>query len=98
MNSHKTNGAMRTIQFTEIEFGSMTIVLEDIRGAKIKRAFDASMRNMKSFLRSMAKIRCISALPDDFYIISITKVLAVQSFPADIYYDVVIAEVIKNAE
>ena len=98
MNSHKTNGVMSTIQFTEIEFGSMTIVLEDLKAAKTKKVFDASIRNMKSFLRSMAKIRCISVLPDDFYIISITKVLAVQSFPADIYYDVVIADVIKNAE
>ena len=96
MNSEKTNGAMATISLTQIEFGSMTFVLDNLKKARIKKEYDVSLRQMKAFLRSMSKIGAIGKLPDDFYVISINRVLAVQSFPADVFYDIVIAEVVKN--
>ena len=96
MNSEKTNGAMATISMTQLEFGSMTFVLDNLEKARIKKEYDTGLCQMKAFLRSMSKIGVIGKLPDDFYIISINRVLAVQSFPADVFYDIVIAEVVKN--
>ena len=96
MNSEKTNGAMGTISMTQLEFGSMTFVLDNLEKARIKKEYDTRLRQMKAFLRSMSKIGAIKKLPDDFYIISINRALGVQSFPADVFYDIVIAEVIKN--
>ena len=96
MNSEKTNGAMATISLTQIEFGSMTFVLDNLEKARFKKEYDTGLRQMKAFLRSMSKIGAIKELPDDFYIISINRALGVQSFPADVFYDIVIAEAVTN--
>ena len=96
MNSEKTNGVMAIISLTQIEFGSMTFVLDNLEKARVKKEYDVSLRQMKAFLRSMSKIGVIAPLPDDFYVISVHRVLALQSFPADVFFEIVIAEAVKN--
>ena len=96
MNAEKANGPIKTVTMTQLEFGSMSIVLACIKIARLKKDYDTNMRQMKSFLKSMNKIGVINDLPEDFNILSINRILAVQSFPADVFYEIVVSEIIKN--
>ena len=96
MNAEKANGPIKTVTMTQLEFGSMSIVLACIKFARLKKDYDTNMRQMKSFLKSMSKIGVIKDLPADFNILSISRTLAAQSFPSDIYYEIFVSEIIKD--
>ena len=96
MNAEKANGPITIISLTQIEFGSMSIVLSNIEIARVKKGYDLGIRQMKAFLRSMSKIGIIKDLPADFNILSISRILAAQSFPSDIYYEIFVSEILKD--
>ena len=80
---------LKTIHFTEIEFGALSTIYEELQKAKTKKEHNKLIHAITSYLKSLTKVKILTNMPDTFEIYSIRKEV-MGSFPSYVGYDITI--------
>ena len=84
---------LKTIHFTEIEFGALSTIYEELQKAKTKKEHTKLLSAIHSYIKSLASNGILKFIPKKFSIYSVKEEVNTSDFPGDIFYVVTIKEI-----
>jgi len=83
---------IKSIHFTQIEFGSLFQIYESLKTAKTKKEHTKLLSAIHSYIKSLASNGILKFIPKKFSVYAIQEEVNTSDFPGDIYYTVTIKE------
>ena len=83
---------IKSISFTQIEFGALYTIYESLKTAKTKKEATKLTSSIHSYVKSLASNGILKFIPKKFSIYAIQEEVNTSDFPGDICYTVAIKE------
>lgn len=81
---------IKSIHFTQIEFGALYTIYESLKTAKTKREHAKLLSAIHSYIKSLASNGILKFIPKKFTVYAIQEEVKTSDFPGDIMYIVTI--------
>ena len=83
---------IKSISFTQVEFGALYTIYEALKTAKTKKEHVKLLSAIHSYIKSLASNGILKFIPKKFSIYAIQEEVNTSDFPGDICYTVTIKE------
>ena len=83
---------IKSISFTQIEFGALYTIYESLKTAKTKKEHAKLLSAIHSYIKSLASNGILKFIPKKFSIYYVKEEVNTETFPSDIFYVVTIRE------
>ena len=84
---------IKSISFTQIEFGALYTIYESLKTAKTKKEHAKLISAIHSYIKSLASTGILKFIPKKFTVYAIQEEVNTSDFPGDIMYTVTIKEI-----
>ena len=84
---------IKSISFTQIEFGALYHIYESLKIAKTKKEHAKLISAIHSYIKSLASTGILKFIPKKFTVYAIQEEVNTSDFPGDIMYKVTIKEI-----
>ena len=89
---------IKSISFTQIEFGALFQIYESLKTAKTKKEHAKLLSAIHSYIKSLSSNGILKFIPKKFSVYAIIEEVNTSDFPGDIYYTIVIKEEEDNGK
>ena len=83
---------IKSISFTQVEFGALYTIYESLKTAKTKKEHAKLLSAIHSYIKSLASNGFLQFIPKKFSVYAIQEEVNTSDFPGDICYTVTIKE------
>ena len=83
---------IKSISFTQVEFGALYTIYEALKIAKTKKEHAKLLSAIHSYIKSLASNGILKFIPKKFSVYAIQEEVNTSDFPGDICYTVTIKE------
>lgn len=83
---------IKSISFTQVEFGALYTIYEALKTAKTKKEHAKLLSAIHSYIKSLASNGILKFIPKKFSVYAIQEEVNTSDFPGDICYTVTIKE------
>ena len=84
---------IKSISFTQIEFGALFQIYESLKTAKTKKEHAKLISAIHSYIKSLSSNGILKFIPKKFSVYAIQEEVNTSDFPGDIMYTVTIKEI-----
>ena len=84
---------IKSISFTQIEFGALFQIYESLKTAKTKKEHAKLISAIHSYIKSLSSNGILKFIPKKFSIYYVKEEVNTETFPSDIFYVVTIKEI-----
>ena len=89
---------IKSISFTQVEFGALYTIYEALKTAKTKKEHAKLLSAIHSYIKSLASNGILKFIPKKFTVYAIQEEVNTSDFPGDIMYTVTIKEEVEDGK